>query len=81
MTWSQGEGGPGGREVLCPGPGGGGGSIVTWSPTNPPPPPPEVGQTNACENITFARFATRAVKTTKFFVGNFRNSWTNHQEM
>ena len=29
----------------------------------PPPPPPTVGQTNACENITFARFAMQAVKT------------------
>ena len=56
VTWSGGRevlwSGPGGREVLWPGP---------WSPTSPPP---RVGQTNACENITFARFATWAVKTT-----------------
>ena len=26
------------------------------------PPPSGVGQTDACENITFARYATRAVK-------------------
>ena len=39
----------GGREVLWPGP---------WF---TPPPTPGLGQTNARENITFARFATRAV--------------------
>ena len=33
-----------------------------WStPLPPPPPPPRVEVTHACENITFARFATRAV--------------------
>ena len=31
-----------------------------------PPPPPRVGQTNACENITFARFATRVVKILRY---------------
>ena len=30
--------------------------------------PPRVGQTNACKNITFARFATRAVKIVRFFI-------------
>ena len=62
------------REVLSLGPGGGGGrcchlvwggGVVTWSPTSlplPPPPPPGVEVTHACENITFARFTTRAVK-------------------
>ena len=63
MTWSRGREvlwpSPRGRKVLWPGPGGccdlvpGGGC---------PPPPPRVGQTDACENITFARSAKRAVK-------------------
>ena len=53
--------GPGGREelrcchlVL----GGREGGVVTWLPTSPAP---GVEVTHACENITFARFATRAV--------------------
>ena len=65
--------GPGGREVLWPGPGG---REVLWPGARgkrwltigvahllPPPPPPRVEVTHACENITFARFATRAVIT------------------
>ena len=60
VTWSGG----GGREVLSPGAGvrcchmvpGGGRccDLVTHL-------PPRVGQTDACENITFARFAMRVV--------------------
>ena len=61
VTCSQGEGGvvtwsQGGREVLWPGPGVKGG-VVTWSLVAHLA--PRVGQTDACENITFA---TRAVK-------------------
>ena len=37
---------------------------IPWSIwCHPPPPPTLVGQTDACENITFARFAMRAVIT------------------
>ena len=54
-------------QVPCPGPGGGG--VVTWSMVTHLP-PPRVGQTDACENITFARYATRAVISEggKFFL-------------
>ena len=55
-----GEGGREGRGGCCPG----GGGAVTWSLVAHLP-PPRVGQTDACEIITFARFATRAVKTLK----------------
>ena len=41
------------------------GGVVTWSLVALLPPPPGVGQTDACENITFARFATRAVMIKK----------------
>ena len=37
--------------------GGGEGGVVTWSPTSPP----GVEVTHTCENITFARLATRPV--------------------
>ena len=55
--------GPGGREGgrccdLVPGGGEGGRCCDLWC---CPPPSPRVRQTDACENITFARFATRAV--------------------
>ena len=53
--WGGGEGGMlsgwGEGEVCCPG----GREVLATAP------PPGVGQTNACENITFACFATRAV--------------------
>ena len=71
------EGGRCCDQVPCSGPGGGEGGVVTRSHVQvrgggrvvlwqgpwftPPSPPPGLGQTNACENITFARFATRAV--------------------
>ena len=51
VTWSR------GREVLSPGLGGGRCCDLVAQ----PPPPPRVEVTHACENITFARFATRAV--------------------
>ena len=65
MTFDPGRGGGDrafvqGGERCCPGGGvvtfdpGRGGGVVT-------PPPPLVGQTDACENRTFARFATRVV--------------------
>ena len=73
LIWSWGGGwicysGPGG----CPGGGGlwgcwpglteGGADHVTYLMMHlMSPPPPEVGQTDASENITFARFPTRAV--------------------
>ena len=65
--------GPGGREVLWPGPGRGAG-VVTWSQGGKvlwpgpwsTPPPPGVELTHACENIIFARFATRTVIATPF---------------
>ena len=75
VTWSRGQGSvvtwSWGREVLLPGSGGEGG-VVTWSQgggerrccdlvAHLPAPPPGVGQTDTCENITFARFATWAV--------------------
>ena len=44
---------------LVPGEGREGG-VVTWLPTSSPLPRVEV--THTCENITFTRFATRAVK-------------------
>ena len=46
---------------------GGGVGVVTWSMViHLPPPPPRVEVTHACENITFARYATRAVKIPVF---------------
>ena len=41
---------------------GGGGGVVTRSMVAHLPPPPRVGQTDACEHITFARFTTQAIK-------------------
>ena len=60
--------GPGGGravgQVLSPGPGGGReGGVVTWSLVHTSP-PVSGRMTNTCENITFDRFATRAVKIT-----------------
>ena len=45
--------------------GGGMVGVVTWSMVIHLPPPPRVEVTHACENITFARYATRAVKIAK----------------
>ena len=56
VVWSRGEGG-----VVVWSRGREGGRSCDLVSGRPPPPPPPVGQTNACENITFARFATRAV--------------------
>ena len=54
--------GPRGREVLWPGPRVRAGAEVLWSgPWSTPPPPFSDRMTNTCVNITFARFATRAV--------------------
>ena len=70
----------GGGEVLWPGPGWGGGReggavqrpLVLHS---SPPPPPRWTEwmTHACKNITFARFAKRAVKIQTFF--SFLSFW------
>ena len=49
----------GGGEVLSRG--GEGGVVQRGEEVLSTPPLPGLGQTNACENITFARFATRAV--------------------
>ena len=57
---NQVQGGGGGGDQV---PGGGGGVVVTKSHGHLLP-PSGLGQTNACENITFARFATRAVTKT-----------------
>ena len=51
VTWSWGKGG-----VVLWSPGGGGEVVDLWC-----CPSPELGQTNACENITFCHFATRSV--------------------
>ena len=70
------RGGGGGRhsDQVPPGPGGGEGGrhsdlvpCCIWCVTYPPP--PGVEQTNACENITFARFATRAVNIDRLIKG------------
>ena len=73
-----GGGGEGGvvtrSHVHVPGGGGGGGGggccDQVHAPLLPPPPPPGVEVTHGCENITFARFATRAVIRT---LNNFLN--------
>ena len=64
VTWSH----PGGGGVVTWSHRGGGGGVVTWSHPgggmvlSTPPPPKYYRMTDACKNITFARFATRAVK-------------------
>ena len=62
VTWSQGQG-EGGREVLWPGPGGEGGVVHRPLVFHSPPPCWTEWVTHAYKNITFARFATRAVIT------------------
>ena len=53
---------PGGERCCDLVPGGG---VVTFGVAHPTPPPPPTGVevTHACENITFSRFAMRAVTT------------------
>ena len=59
MTKSK-AGGGGGVDVLTWSQGGGGGEVVDhWC--CPPPLPKYYRMTDACKNITFARFVTRAV--------------------
>ena len=59
MTFDPGQG-EGGVVTFDPGRG----EVVNiWCCPSPPPPPPGVEVTHACEIITFARFATRAVIT------------------
>ena len=66
----------GGGDVLTWSQVGEGVDVLTWSrgevvdhwccPPPPPPPPPFSDRmTNTCENITFARFATRALTSQK----------------
>ena len=87
-------GGGGGRGVMTWSRGGGGGrcsDLVTWSRGEggggwplvlPTSPPFSDRMTNTCENITFARFAMRAVKT--YVHGGFvfseseQHAWTDH---
>ena len=57
-NYMMGEGGRGAGVVTMSR---GGGGVVTWCMVTQLP-PTGVGQTDACENITFARYATWAVK-------------------
>ena len=69
MTFDPGQGGGGGKAGRCC-PGGREVGVVRGVLSTPPP---HVGQTDACENITFARFATRAVKIRNLFTSKEGN--------
>ena len=69
VTRSHVQGGGGCDQVPCPCLGGGG--VVQRHLVLQHLPPPGLGQTDACENITFARFAKRAVNINQ--KANFAN--------